>query len=140
MNNELSNSKSGSKIWMQLFIGILGLQAVIELAVGGTLLFNLPMAVESGFGISYNSEMDILGTSLGLYLLFLTVLLVMSIIWTRKGNYAGITLGMIIGVFLLTFGIVAFVQFGDINAILIDSLRGLLTVVFAYMAGKNFSK
>lgn len=72
------STDSSKKLWRRLFIGIISLQAILELGVGATLLFNLPMALESGFGITYNKELDILGIALGLYLLLLTTLMVLS--------------------------------------------------------------
>jgi hypothetical protein len=138
MNDDLTlETGSSRKIWKLLFIGILGLQAVLELGVGGALLFDFPATLESGFGISYSSELDILGVALGLYLLLLTTLIVLSIIWTNKSNSSGITLGIIVGVFLVTFGVIAFFKTGDTQAIVVDSLRGGLTIVFGFMAGKE---
>ena len=64
------------KTWRRIFVIFVGIQALLELVIGNTLLFNLPAALESGFGISYNSELDILGVALGLYLVLLTVLMV----------------------------------------------------------------
>ncbi len=61
-------------------------------------------------------------------------------VWTIKGNYYGTTIGIIVGVFLLTFGLVTFLKFGDIQALYIDSLRGLLTIIFGYMAFKELKK
>lgn len=126
-----------SKIWRRIFIGLLGLQAVVELVLGLALLFSFPATVESGFGITYTSDLDILGIALGLYLLLLTALLVLSIFWTVKGNYSGITIGVITGVFLILFGLVTFLQLGDTQALYVDSLRGLITVALAYMANKE---
>jgi hypothetical protein len=136
----MSNQNGSNTIWKRLFIGILGLQAVLELVVGGTFLFSFQTALESGFGITYNSELEVLGTALGIYLLLLTTLLIVSIVWTIKNNYAGITMGIIIGAFLLVFGVVSFLKFGQVQAIMIDSLRGLLTIILAYMAGKGIEK
>lgn len=141
MTNKTSmNQESANKTWIRLFIWILGLQAILELVVGGTLLFNFPVALEDGFGISYSSELDVLGIALGLYLLLLTTLMVFSIIWTTRQNYSGISLGIIIGIFLLVFGLVSSLRFGDMQAIMVDGLRGLLTIFLAYKAGKQLLK
>jgi len=138
MNDDLTLETGSSRnIWKLLFIGTLGLQALLELGLGVALLFDFPTTLESGFGIAYNSELDILGIALGLYLLLLTALMVLSMIWTRKSNGSGITIGIIVGVFLVAFGLVAFFKTGDTQGILIDSLRGGLTIVFAYMAKKE---
>ncbi len=131
------NSVNPRKIWTRLFIGILSLQALLELAIGATLLINFPTAIESGFGITYSSELEILGIALGLYLLLLTTLMILSIVWTSKSNLSGTTLGIILGVFLLTFGVTAFLKLGDPQPLYIDSLRGLITIVTGYMARKE---
>jgi hypothetical protein len=122
------------KIGRQLFIGLLGIQGLGEFGIGLMLLFNFPETLKSGFGITYSNQLDILGVALGLYLLLLTTLMVLSIVWTIKGKLPGITIGMIVGVFLFSFGIVAFIKTGDIQALYVDSIRGVLTIIFGYMA------
>ncbi len=128
---------NGSKIWKQLLLGVLGLQALLELSIGLALLVDFPTALESGFGISYTRELDILGVALGLYLLLLTALMVLSMVWVVKGNYSGITIGIIIGIFLVSFGLMALLKTGDPQAIFVDSLRGFLTIFLAYQTGKG---
>lgn len=141
MNNESTNTAGTSrKIWRRLFIGILMVQAILELGLGITLLIDFPTALESGFGITYSSELDILGVALGLYLLLLTALMILSSVWTFKSNHSGITVGVIIGIFLFVFGAVTFLKFGDLQALMVDSLRGLLTIILGYMAGKELKK
>ena len=141
MNNESTNTAGISrKIWGRLFIGILMVQAILELGLGVTLLIDFPTALESGFGISYSNELDILGLALGLYLLLLTALMILSSVWTLKSNHSGITIGVIIGIFLFIFGTVTFLKFGDLQALMVDSLRGLLTIILGYMAGKELKK
>lgn len=141
MNNRSTASTNGAPtIWKRLFIGILGIQAIMELGIGATLLFNFQVALESGFGITYTEELDILGLALGLYLLLLTSLLAISMAWTIKGNQSGVTMGVIIGLFLIVFGVASLMQSGDMQGITVDSSRGLLTLVFAYMAGKELKQ
>ncbi len=141
MNNESTNTAGISrKIWGRLFIGILMVQAILELGLGVTLLIDFPTALESGFGITYSNELDILGLALGLYLLLLTALMILSSVWTLKSNHSGITIGVIIGIFLFVFGAATFLKFGDLQALMVDSLRGLLTIILGYMAGKELKK
>ena len=129
-----------SKIGRYLFISILGLQALIELGISTTLLFNFQVALETGFGISYSSELDILGMALGLYLLLLTTLMVLSMVWTLKSYQSGITLGIVVGIFLSIFGVLTYIKFGDTQGLLVDSLRGILTIIFGYMAYQEIKK
>ena len=132
----MKNLKTGGKI----FIVILAFQAVVELLLGGSLLLDFPTTLETGFGITYSSELDFLGIALGLYLLLLTALMVLSIIWTLKGNYSGVTLGIVIGVFLTLSGVIVFLQLGRTDGLFIDSSRGLLTIILAYIAGNEIKK
>jgi glucan phosphoethanolaminetransferase (alkaline phosphatase superfamily) len=131
-SNQAGNS---NKIWKQIFMVFILLQAALELAIGFTLLFNLPMAMEN-FNAPYSPDMEVLGLTLGLYLLLLTTLMVLSFIWIRKSNPAGATLGIITGLFLVSFGIGMLVKFGETQALWIDGFRGGLTILLAYMAGK----
>jgi hypothetical protein len=124
MNTKNTKNKITSlSIWARLLIGILLLQAVVELSLGIAILVNLPATLEAGFGIGYTSELDILGIALGLYLLLLTALLALSAQWIYKRNYAGITIAMLSGIFLCTFGIAAFLKTGDAQGIYVDSIR-----------------
>lgn len=135
MTNSNDSNQAGklNKIWKQIFMVFILLQAVVELAIGFTLLFNLPMAMEN-FNTPYSPDMEVLGLTLGLYLFLLTTLMVLSFIWIRKSNRAGVTLGIIIGLFLISFGVGMLVKFGQTQALLIDGFRGGLTVFLAYMA------
>ncbi len=129
-----------SKIVTRIFIVILAIQAIIELGIGSMLLIEFPSALESGFGITYSNELDILGIALGLYLLLLTTLMIISAVWTYRSNSSGTTLGIVVGVFLFTFGVATFLKFGDFQGILVDSIRGLVTIIFAYLTGKELKK
>ena len=137
MNSNISNQAGNQyKIWKQIFMVAILIQAVGELAIGFTLLFNLPMAMEN-FNTSYSPDMEVLGLTLGLYLFLLTTLMVLSFIWIRKSNRAGVTLGIIIGIFLMSFGVGMLIKYGETQALIVDGFRGGLTVFFAYMAGKT---
>ncbi len=129
-----------SKIVTRIFIVILVIQAIIELGIGSMLLIDFPSALERGFEITYSNELDILGIALGLYLLLLTTLMIISAVWTYRSNSSGTTLGIVVGVFLFTFGVATFLKFGDFQGILIDSIRGLVTIIFAYLTGKELKK
>jgi hypothetical protein len=128
------------KLGTNLFIGLLSIQAIAELGIGISLLFNFPTTLKDGFGITYTSELDILGIALGLYLLLLTALMILSVTWTIKRNLSGATLGIILAVFLVTFGLTSFLALGNVQALYVDSFRGLLTLMFGYMAYKDLKK
>ncbi len=60
--------------------------------------------------------------------------MILSIIWTLKGNYAGTTLGIGIGIFLFVFGLTTFFQLGQTDGLIADGIRGLLTAILGYLA------
>lgn len=139
MNSNVSNQVGHSnKIWKQIFMVFILLQAVFELAIGFTLLFDLPMAMEN-FNTPYSPDMEVLGLTLGLYLFLLTTLMVLSFVWVRKSNRAGVTLGIIIGLFLISFGVGMLIKFGQTQALWVDGFRGGLTALLAYIAGKSMN-
>jgi hypothetical protein len=135
-SNESNQAGKLNKIWKQIFMVFMLVQALGEMAIGFTLLFNLPMAMEN-FNTPYSPDMEVLGLTLGLYLFLLSTLMVLSFIWIRKSNQSGVILGIIIGIFLISFGIGMLVKFGETQALWVDGLRGGLTVFLAYMAGKG---
>lgn len=136
-NSNVSNQVGNpNKFWKNIFMVFILIQAVGELAIGFTLLFNLPLAMEN-FNTPYSSDMEVLGLTLGLYLFLLTTLMVLSFVWIRKSNLAGATLGIIIGIFLMSFGVGMLVKYGETQALWVDGFRGGLTVFAAYMAGKS---
>ncbi len=101
------------------------------------LLFNFPFTLENAFGITYSNELDVLGLALGLYLLLLTSLIVLSMIWTIKEKLEGISIGIIVGAFLTIFGLIALLKFGDAQAVFVDSIRGAATIILAIIAKKE---
>tara|TARA_B100000809_G_scaffold88156_2_gene86546 strand:+ start:6444 stop:6767 length:324 start_codon:yes stop_codon:yes gene_type:complete len=96
------------------------------------LLFDFPFILESLCGITHTNELDITGIALVIYLLLLTSLFILSIVWTLKEKKEGAVIGIGIGIFLLVFGLNAFLQLGQIDAFLSNSTRGLLTVLLSY--------
>jgi len=51
--------------------------------------------------------------------------MVMSIYWTVKRNASGPVLGIIIGIFLITFGVTLFLMLGHVDALFGDSITVL---------------
>jgi hypothetical protein len=72
-----------------------------------------------------------------LYLILLTTLILLSIYWTVKKNTAGPVIWVIVGVFLISFGLTVFLQLGRIDGLLIDSIRGVITVVLSLLIHKE---
>ncbi|MFT6981266.1 MAG: hypothetical protein ACJAUD_000029 [Crocinitomicaceae bacterium] len=132
--------KKERNIARRIFIALLAIQALAELGIGFSLLIDLPRTLKNGFGITYTSDFNIIGLALGLYLILLTALMILSILWTIKRNLSGITLGVIIGVFLFLFGVVSFAKTGEAGGIYGDSIRGIITIVFAYLTYKELKQ
>lgn len=128
------------KIAGKILIVVLAIQAILELSIGMIVLFNFPSALEVGFEITYSSELDILGVIMAGYLLLLTTLLIFSIVLILKGNRVGTALAIIVGAVFVFFGILSYVQVGRIDGLIGDSSRGLVTILLAYMTGKELKK
>ncbi len=135
----MTNSKE-TKIGRRLLMALLAIHGLTALVLGSLSLINFPYALENGFGIPYNSEIDILGMVIGLQLLLLAAITILSLVWVYNGKIAGTITGTIIGFYLLIFGIFAFLKFGNVSAIYVDSFRGLLTIIFGSMAYRELQK
>jgi len=103
-------------------------------------LFNFQNALENIFEITYSSEIDILGIIIGGYLLLLTTLLFLSIVWILKGKQAGTTIAIIVGAIFVLFGVLSYFKLERVDGLIGDSIRGLLTIFLAYMTGKELKK
>ena len=118
-----------------MFIGI---QAALEFIIGAGILVDFKLAVESGFGITHTNDMDLFGIVIGLQLVMLAILMVFSIIWTNKGQKEGPIIAIIAGMYFLIFGVVSFIKFGNVNAIYIDAIRGLITAILGFVIYNQF--
>ena len=122
------------------FIGLLAFNGLFELAAALFMFLNLPGALEM-FGITYDSQLDMLGLVMGNALLFVTGISVLGIVWTLRGKPEGIICGIAVGLFLTSFGLLAFLMFGQLSAIAVDGLRGggnvLLGVLLLRRAGSR---
>ena len=61
----------------------------------------------------------------------------MGVIWTRKRKLFGVYVGTAVGIYMFLFGIIAFLKFGTTDALIVDSIRGFVTIVFGYIAYKE---
>ena len=137
MNNTTTTTR---KIGQPIFITLLAINGLIAFALGATTLINFPFALETGFGIPYSAELDVLGLVMGCQLIFLGVMITLSIIWTRQGKTAGTTIGIAVGTYLLAFGLLAFLRLGDTTALYVDCVRGVLTIVAAVFAYREIEQ
>ena len=114
------------------FIALLALNGLSELVAASFMFFNLPGAMEM-LGVGYNSQLDILGLVMGNALLFVTGISVLAVVWTVRGKAEGIICGIAVGLFLLSFGLLAFLKFGQWSAIGVDGARGGLNVLLGVL-------
>lgn len=128
------------KTGRRLFIVILAIHSLIAFGLGLTSLIDFSYAIETGFQIPYESELEIFGMTMGLELMFLTAMAVLSIFWLSKNKIEGATTGMAVGIYLLVYGVFAFLKFGDPQALYVDSVRGALTVLFGYLAVRELKQ
>ena len=128
------------KLTGKILIVLLAIQAIFELSIGTTVLLNFQNALENIFEITYSSEIDILGIIIGGYLLLLTTLLFLSIVWILKGKQAGTTIAIIVGAIFVLFGVLSYFKLERVDGLIGDSIRGLLTIFLAYMTGKELKK
>ena len=127
-------NNSNQKIGQYLFMGILFLHVLGCYVMGFSTLINPKFSIETGFKIPYNFDIQILALIIGMELLFLGSIALLGLIWTKRKSVYGIYTGTAVGLYMFAFGIVAFLKFGTTDGLLVDSIRGFLTLVFAYMA------
>jgi hypothetical protein len=134
MQNSQPTSKRVPFTWIKIvFLILLTINFLIELVIAGAMLIDFPQVADIGFGITYTSDIAILGIALGSNLMFASGILLLSIIWTLRAKVEGIIIGAMAGGLFALFGLVAFIQLGDFQSILVDGLRGILTILFAYL-------
>jgi|AntRauTorckE5430_2_1112549.scaffolds.fasta_scaffold20238_2 hypothetical protein len=134
----MNNSNTPRPMLTRIFVIFVGIQAALELVIGAGMLIDFKLAVESGFGITHTSDMDLFGVVIGLQLVMLAILMIFSIIWTNKGQKAGPIVAIIAGMYFLIFGVMSFVKFGNIDAIYVDSIRGLITAILGFVVYNQF--
>jgi hypothetical protein len=129
-----------NKTTRRIFIGFLILNFIIELIASSSILINFPLMAEKGFGIAYTDELATIGIGLGSNLALTTVVFLLSIIWTLRSKIEGVVLGIAGAGMLVLFGSLTFVQLGETNGLLVDGIRGGLTIIFGYLVYKQFNK
>ena len=122
-----------SKTTNRIFIGLLILNFIIELVASSSILINFPLAAEKGFGITYSNELAVLGIGLGSNLALTTVVFLLSTIWTIRSKIEGVILGISGAGMLILFSSLTYIQLDDTSGLLVDGIRGLLTIIFGYV-------
>jgi hypothetical protein len=132
--------KEKRNLWTNLFLLTVGLEVLLGYAIGFAFLVNLPLALETGFGIGYQPDFAVLGIIIGLALVFIASMSVLSIKWTLQGDVKGVTVGIAVGLYVFLFGILAYLLLGQTDALIFDGLRGALTASFGFLTYRQFTK
>jgi hypothetical protein len=128
------------KIGQNLFIGFLVIHILSCYFMGMISLVDPKFAFETGFQMTYNPDLQIIGIVMGMELLFLGSIALLGVIWTRRKSKYGIYAGVAVGSYMFLFGIVAFLIMGRTDGLIVDSIRGLLTLIFGYMAYQELKR
>lgn len=126
------NQRPQRPLLRNAFIALLALNGLIELLAASFMFFDLPGAMEL-LGVDYDSQLDILGLVMGNALLFVTGISVLGIVWTVRGKAEGVICGIAVGLFLASFGLLAFFMFGQGGAIAVDGVRGGFNVLLGIL-------
>lgn len=121
-------------IGRKIFIGLLALNGLMQLAIGLMMLVNFPMVAETLMNINYTDEMGILGMTIGVNVLFGAAIVAVSVYWTLRKNPAGVITGALFGVLAIAAGLLTFSLFGRIDGLMMDVVRGVLIVITAAFA------
>lgn len=124
-------------IGRNIFLVFLGLNGVLQFVLGIFMLFNWKQATESMMAVTYVDDMAIFGVPIGLNLLMTAFIIALSIHWTGQGKQEGIILGTAFGVLSLSAGLMTFVQFGMVENLAFDFMRGILIVVSGIFASHS---
>lgn len=111
-----------------IFIALVSLGSLLEVVIGVAMIVDFETVLTANFGATYSAELGPIGLALGCNLIFLGIALALSASWTRAHKREGPILGVAGSMVFVTFGIVAFLQFGQLSALVVDGLRGVLTV------------
>ncbi|MFY0631864.1 MAG: hypothetical protein JXR05_15990 [Flavobacteriaceae bacterium] len=125
-----------AKVSRTIFLSLLILNILIGLFFGFLPLVNFSLVLEMN-QIPYSDKLIIFGVVSGIAILFLAAILTLSLYWTKKGKWEGTITGIIAGFYLLIVGIVAWFYTGDSTALIMDSIRGGLTILFGYRVYKS---
>ncbi len=129
--------KVNQNIGQYLFIGILILHVVACYFIGLGILTNPKLALETGFKVTYNADIQIISVVVGMQVIFLGSIALLGVIWTRRKSMYGIYAGIAVGLYMFAFGFVSLLKVGTTDGLIVDSSRGFITLIFAYYAYKE---
>jgi hypothetical protein len=117
----------------RVFLALLVINGLISLMAGTGFIFNRQNTLES-INVKYSSDFDLFLVSGGTALLFLAGILALGFIWTMKRRAEGLIMGIAGGLYLFFLGLLPWIVLGWSQAFYVDSIRGGLMVIFAYLS------
>jgi hypothetical protein len=114
-----------------LLLIVLVIAIGLELALAGGAFF-APAFTLAKFGVKYESNTQFLAYLTGWFLLFvsLVALLAWARVRQRRPGYAGVC--YLLGWWWVGIGVGIYIQFGRLDNLLLDSLKGLLIIVLTW--------
>ena len=114
-----------------LLLVVLVLALLVELALTGGAFF-APAFTLTQFGVKYGPETAFLTYIVAWLLLFvsLAALVALGQVWQRRASYA--TWCYLLGVWWIGIGVGIYFAFGKPDNLLLDSVKGLLIVIFTW--------
>ena len=127
------------KIWKYSFLATLGFHALYQFGFAINTLLQ-PQSLEALFAFNAlatpESYLLLLIVSFGQFLL--TVLAILALYWTNKSQISGVIVGMAVGCYFLLLGIVGIITVDYSITLLIDVIRGLLTLILGFTLVNKF--
>ena len=111
----------------KLLMGLLGINALLQLAVSALLLARPAHAVPAMFGVAYTDGARMLCAALGVAVAMSAVLLALATGWTRRGDAKGLQLAVLFGVWSCAAGAIFLWVFEQPGGAF-DLLRGAVIV------------
>ncbi len=132
MNNQI-------KIWKYTFIATLGIHALYQFGFAINALLQ-PQSLEALFAFNAlaTPESYLLLLIVSFCQFLLAALAILALFWTNKNQTSGVILGMAVGCYFLLLGIVGIITVDYSITLLIDVIRGLLTLILGFMLVNKF--
>jgi hypothetical protein len=129
----LNTNSTSRKIARNVFIGFAGFNGLIALLLGVMTLVNMP-GVFASLGVTYSSQLDVIGLTAGGLFSLIAILSGINILWLMQGKPEGILVPIGYATFLFVLGFMVLAWTGQTNVFYIDSIRGFLTIVAGFFA------
>lgn len=121
------------KIWKKGLTFLLFFQIIVALSLAVFAMINFPGLLNQ-FGLQHQPDMGILQLIMTYNLILSMSICLLSVLWIRQGNLAGIQAGTTVGLLIFIVSFTVFILYDRVDMLFFDSLRAFLMVVFGIMA------